>query len=160
MLSFHLRPGHRHGGRKSCADDDIAARDLAWYEGLAARRGQRDYAFPARPSATVCICSPSVRVPDRLLRCFVYLFPSHQTWYLVFVFVAFTYVKPVHPDPPDWTNYRAIELFGFLVLNIGLPVITDLAGWEMFSDGLLQSLSVRAAGFVIVPIGDMAPSVL
>jgi len=46
------------------------------------------------------------------------------------------------------------------VLNIGLPVITDLAGWEMFSDGLLQSLSVRAAGFVIVPIGDMAPSVL
>lgn len=55
---------------------------------------------------------------------------------------------------------RSIELFGFLVLNIDLPVISDLSGWEMFSDGLLQSLSVRASGFGIVPIANMAPSVL
>ena len=51
-------------------------------------------------------------------------------------------------------------MFGFLVLNIGLPVITDLSGWEMFSDGLLQSLSIRAAGFGVVPVANMAPSVL
>jgi hypothetical protein len=54
-----------------------------------------------------------------------------------------------------------IEMFGFLVLNIGLPVLTGLDnGWEMFSDGLLQSLSVRAAGFGISPIAGLAPSVL
>ncbi|CAD6578645.1 MAG: hypothetical protein TREMPRED_002239 [Tremellales sp. Tagirdzhanova-0007] len=81
---------------------------------------------------------------DHPRRCFLYLFPSHQTWYLVLTLVVFT----------------CVEMFGFLVLNIGLPVITDLSGWEMFSDGLLQSLSIRAAGFGVVPVANMAPSVL
>ncbi|WVR05584.1 hypothetical protein IAU60_002603 [Kwoniella sp. DSM 27419] len=81
---------------------------------------------------------------DHPRRCFLYLFPSHQTWYLVFILVAFI----------------AIELFSFLVLNIGLPVLDSLGGWQRFSDGLLQSLSVRASGFGIVAIGNMSPSVL
>lgn len=58
------------------------------------------------------------------------------------------------------TSSRVVELFSFLVLNIGLPVVDSLGGWERFSDGLLQSLSVRASGFAIVTISDMAPSVL
>lgn len=58
------------------------------------------------------------------------------------------------------TPSRVVELFSFLVLNIGLPVVDSLGGWERFSDGLLQSLSVRASGFAIVTISDMAPSVL
>lgn len=69
--------------------------------------------------------------------------------------------------PSHWTGLwlislsdRGVEMFGFLVLNIGLPVITDLPGWQMFSDGLLQSLSIRAAGFAVVPVATMAPSVL
>ncbi|KAK8865627.1 hypothetical protein IAR55_000772 [Kwoniella newhampshirensis] len=81
---------------------------------------------------------------DHPRRCFLYLFPSHQTWYLVLLLVAF----------------MAVELFSFLVLNIGLPVLDSLGGWERFSDGLLQSLSVRAAGFGIVSLANMAPSVL
>ncbi|WVF71000.1 hypothetical protein IAT40_005796 [Kwoniella sp. CBS 6097] len=81
---------------------------------------------------------------DHPRRCFLYLFPSHQTWYLVFILLAF----------------MAIELFGFLVLNIGLPVLDSLNGWQRFSDGMLQSLSVRASGFGIVSIANMAPSVL
>ncbi|OWZ63019.1 hypothetical protein AYX15_04941 [Cryptococcus neoformans] len=81
---------------------------------------------------------------DHPRRCFLYLFPSHQTWYLLFILLAFT----------------VVELFSFLVLNIGLPIVDSLGGWERFSDGLLQSLSVRASGFAIVTISDMAPSVL
>ncbi|KAL7423539.1 hypothetical protein Q5752_001119 [Cryptotrichosporon argae] len=79
---------------------------------------------------------------DHPRRCFLYLFPSHQTWYLLVAFVAF----------------MAVELFSFLVLNIGLPVLDELSGWERFSDGLLQSLSVRAAGFGIVTVADLAPA--
>ncbi|WVQ65241.1 uncharacterized protein L199_003414 [Kwoniella botswanensis] len=81
---------------------------------------------------------------DHPRRCFLYLFPSHQTWYLLFIVLTFI----------------IIELFAFLVLNIGLPVVENLSGFERFSDGLLQSLSVRASGFGIVAIGNMAPSVL
>lgn len=56
---------------------------------------------------------------------------------------------------------RAIEMFSFLVLDIGLPVLYDYTnGWELFSDALLQSLSVRASGFGIVSISSLAPSVL
>jgi hypothetical protein len=51
-------------------------------------------------------------------------------------------------------------MFGFLVLNIGLPVLDSLPGWQRVSDGLLQSLSVRASGFGIVAIPNLAPSVL
>lgn len=82
---------------------------------------------------------------DHPRRCFLYLFPSHQTWYLTLALLAFI----------------GIELFSFLVLNIGLPVVTDIPnGWQLFSDGLLQSLSVRAAGFGIVSVAELAPSVL
>ncbi|WWC60632.1 uncharacterized protein I303_103206 [Kwoniella dejecticola CBS 10117] len=81
---------------------------------------------------------------DRPRRCFLYLFPSHQTWYLLFVILAF----------------MVVELFGFLVLNIGLPILESIGGWQRFSDGFLQSLSVRASGFGIVAISNMAPSVL
>ncbi|WVQ96961.1 hypothetical protein IAU59_004070 [Kwoniella sp. CBS 9459] len=81
---------------------------------------------------------------DHPRRCFLYLFPSHQTWYLVFILLAFV----------------VIELFAFLVFNIGLPILDSLSGWQRFSDGMLQSLSVRASGFGIVPLANMAPSVL
>ncbi|WVQ85711.1 hypothetical protein IAT38_007877 [Cryptococcus sp. DSM 104549] len=81
---------------------------------------------------------------DHPRRCFLYLFPSHQTWYLLFILIAFTLV----------------ELVSFLVLNIGLPVYDSLKGWDRFSDGLLQSLSVRAAGFGILSVSSFAPSVL
>ena len=46
------------------------------------------------------------------------------------------------------------------MLNIGLPVLRNLDGLQVFADALLQSLSVRATGFGVVPIANMAPSVL
>nr|ODN93176.1 potassium ion transporter [Cryptococcus depauperatus CBS 7841] len=81
---------------------------------------------------------------DHPRRCFLYLFPSHQTWYLLFILLVFTFV----------------ELLAFLLLNIGLPVLENLNGWERFSDGLLQSLGVRAAGFGIIVVPNLAPAVL
>ncbi|WVQ71337.1 hypothetical protein IAR50_000865 [Cryptococcus sp. DSM 104548] len=81
---------------------------------------------------------------DHPRRCFLYLFPSHQTWYLLFILIAFTIA----------------ELLSFLLLNIGLPVLESLGGWERFSVGLYQSLSVRASGFGIVNVSSMAPAVL
>lgn len=39
-------------------------------------------------------------------------------------------------------------------------MIGDLSGFERFADALLQSLSVRAAGFGVVPLAGMAPAVL
>ncbi|WWC68336.1 uncharacterized protein I206_102261 [Kwoniella pini CBS 10737] len=81
---------------------------------------------------------------DHPRRCFLYLFPSHQTWYLLFVVLAF----------------MVVELLAFLVLNIGLPVLESIDRWQRFSDGFLQSLSVRASGLGIVALSNMAPSVL
>lgn len=55
----------------------------------------------------------------------------------------------------------AIELFSFLVLNIGLPVLDSItSGWQRLSEGVLQSLSVRASGFGIVAVPGLAPSTL
>ena len=57
--------------------------------------------------------------------------------------------------------FGAVELFAFFVLDIGLPVLNTLGdGWQQFSDGVLQSLSVRASGFGVVAIPNLAPSVL
>ena len=58
------------------------------------------------------------------------------------------------------SNVSGVEMFGFLVLNIGLPFLDNLSGFRLFADALLQSLSVRAAGFGVVSISTMAPSVL
>ena len=90
-------------------------------------------------------------------RCFLLLFPSHQTWYLVLVFVGLVYVCL------EFTLvliHSAFELFSILVLNLGLPVLKPYTGFQLFSDTLLQSLSVRAAGFGIISVPSMAPSVL
>jgi hypothetical protein len=58
-------------------------------------------------------------------------------------------------------RHRFVEIFSFLVLNIGLPVLSSIpSGWQMFSEALLQSLSVRASGFGIVSVPNLAPAVL
>ncbi|KAG9044583.1 low affinity potassium transporter [Tulasnella sp. UAMH 9824] len=68
---------------------------------------------------------------DHPRRCYLYMFPSHQTWFLVVVFFALTQVshpfvnakRQADPTPPD------------------------------------QSIAVRASGFAIVPLGAVAPAV-
>ncbi|KAH9911185.1 cation transport protein-domain-containing protein [Fomitopsis serialis] len=70
---------------------------------------------------------------DHPRRCFVYLFPSHQTCLT------------------DW--------FCFLVLDLGNPTITSIPVGVRVVIGTLQALAVRAAGFATVTLADLAPAV-
>ncbi|GAA5947131.1 hypothetical protein JCM3765_002171 [Sporobolomyces pararoseus] len=76
-------------------------------------------------------------------RCYIYLFPSHQTWFLVFALVCL--------NGFDWAS--------FMILDIGSPVVEAIPLGTRFIDGLLQSFAVRAAGFAILPLGQLAPAV-
>jgi len=80
---------------------------------------------------------------DHPRRCFIYLFPSTQTWFLVFVMFALTMF--------DWVS--------FLVLDIGNPVIEAIPVGTRIAGAFLQSAAVRAAGFAIVPLNSLAPAV-
>jgi Trk-type K+ transport system membrane component len=80
---------------------------------------------------------------DHPRRCFVYLFPSTQTWFLLFVVIVLTCI--------DWVS--------FLVLDLGTPVIMEIPKGTRVAAGLFQSIAVRAAGFAIVPMNDLAPAV-
>ncbi|GAA5992419.1 hypothetical protein JCM11641_002901 [Rhodosporidiobolus odoratus] len=79
---------------------------------------------------------------DHPRRCFIYLFPSHQTWFLVFTLVCLNGI--------DWAC--------FLVLDIGNPVIEAIPTGVRVIDGLFQAFAVRAAGFSIVPLASVAPA--
>ncbi|KPV78189.1 uncharacterized protein RHOBADRAFT_10478, partial [Rhodotorula graminis WP1] len=79
---------------------------------------------------------------DHPRRCFIYLFPSHQTWFLVFTLVCLNGI--------DWAC--------FLVLDIGNPVIEAIPVGTRVIDGLLQAFAVRAAGFSIVSLSSVAPA--
>ncbi|GAA5879171.1 hypothetical protein JCM8547_001603 [Rhodosporidiobolus lusitaniae] len=79
---------------------------------------------------------------DHPRRCFIYLFPSHQTWFLVFTLICLNGI--------DWAC--------FLVLDIGNPVIEAIPTGVRVIDGLFQAFAVRAAGFSIVPLASVAPA--
>jgi len=80
---------------------------------------------------------------DHPRRCFVYLFPSHQTWFLFSVVLGLVLT--------DW--------FFFLVLDIGTPVIEAIPLPRRVLLGLIQATAVRAAGFAAVPLAALAPGV-
>ncbi|KAJ3512053.1 hypothetical protein NLJ89_g3746 [Agrocybe chaxingu] len=79
---------------------------------------------------------------DHPRRCFLYLFPSHQTWFLVICLVSFS----------------AIEWVAFLVLNIGIPAYESIPTGPRIIAGLFQGLAARASGFAIVPLASFAPA--
>ncbi|KAI0757447.1 TrkH-domain-containing protein [Daedaleopsis nitida] len=79
---------------------------------------------------------------DHPRRCFLYLFPSHVTWYLAATLLFFTLV--------EWTC--------FIVLDIGLEVTESLSAGSRAVAGLFQSFAVRASGFPIVALSELAPS--
>ncbi|KAF5326139.1 hypothetical protein D9611_000830 [Ephemerocybe angulata] len=81
---------------------------------------------------------------DHPRRCYLYLFPSHQTWFLLLCLVGFSIV--------EWGS--------FLVLNIGIPAYESIPVGVRVLVGLFQGLAVRASGFAIVPLSSMAPSLL
>ncbi|KAJ7647734.1 cation transport protein-domain-containing protein [Roridomyces roridus] len=80
---------------------------------------------------------------DHPRRCFIYLFPSHQTWFLLTVVLTLNLT--------DW--------FFFMVLDIGNPAIDSIALHVRFIIGLLQAIAVRAAGFATVSLAALAPAV-
>jgi hypothetical protein len=52
-----------------------------------------------------------------------------------------------------------LGLVGFIVFDHGLPYYQSLgSGWQRFSDGLYQSVAVRASGFGIVSLSSLAPA--
>ncbi|ORX40999.1 cation transport protein-domain-containing protein [Kockovaella imperatae] len=80
---------------------------------------------------------------DHPRRCFIYLFPTTQTWVLACVVLSLTLT--------DWVS--------FLVLDIGTPAIEAIPVGTRIADAFLQSAAVRAAGFGIVPLSVLAPAV-
>ncbi|KAI0343670.1 hypothetical protein BDW22DRAFT_1356171 [Trametopsis cervina] len=80
---------------------------------------------------------------DHPRRCFIYLFPSHQTWFLLIIVVILNLT--------DW--------FFFLVLDIGNPAIQDIPAGVRVLIGLLQATAVRASGFGTVVLSALAPAV-
>ncbi|VDC02697.1 unnamed protein product [Peniophora sp. CBMAI 1063] len=80
---------------------------------------------------------------DHPRRCFIYLFPSHQTWFLFLVLVGLNLT--------DWVC--------FLVLDIGNEEIDKIPVGTRMADGMLQAFAVRAAGFATVTISGLAPAV-
>ncbi|PVG02545.1 TrkH-domain-containing protein [Serendipita vermifera] len=76
-------------------------------------------------------------------RCFIYLFPSHQTWFLLTMIVTLTLT--------DWLC--------FLILDIGNPVTEAVPLPHRVLIGLLQAAAVRAAGFSTISLSALAPAV-
>jgi Trk-type K+ transport system membrane component len=97
---------------------------------------------------------------DHPRRCFVYLFPSYQTWFLltVLVFMKYTTFTTVCERVLNW-YYSFTDWFCFMVLDIGNPDIDSIPLGTRFVAGLLQAIAVRAAGFGIVPLARIAPAV-
>uniref|UniRef100_A0A8H7Y882 Potassium transport protein n=1 Tax=Psilocybe cubensis TaxID=181762 RepID=A0A8H7Y882_PSICU len=80
---------------------------------------------------------------DHPRRCFIYLFPSHQTWFLLTIVLGLTSI--------DW--------FFFLILDLHNPAIDSIPVGVRVLAGVMQAAAVRAAGFAIVPLAALAPAV-
>ncbi|TDL24427.1 TrkH-domain-containing protein [Rickenella mellea] len=80
---------------------------------------------------------------DHPRRCFLYLFPSTQTWYLVAVLISLNGI--------DWIL--------FLLLDIGNPPIQSIPPGVRVVAGLFQAVAVRCGGFQVVSLGSLAPAV-
>ncbi|KAJ4339648.1 hypothetical protein N0V87_003089 [Didymella glomerata] len=77
-------------------------------------------------------------------RCFIYLFPSRQTWYLLAIQITI-----------DITAWLCFE-----VLNIGMPDIEALPTGARILDGLFQATGLRTSGAYIIAFSSLAPACL
>ncbi|KAF8704583.1 TrkH potassium transport family, partial [Rhizoctonia solani] len=75
-------------------------------------------------------------------RCFMYLFPSHQSWYLLFTLVVIFIL--------DWAAY--------LTFNIGMPGIEAIPPGPRVVGGFLQAVGQRAGGFTTINLQAIAPA--
>ncbi|ETW82203.1 potassium transporter [Heterobasidion irregulare TC 32-1] len=80
---------------------------------------------------------------DHPRRCFIYLFPSRQTWFLLIMLIFLNLT--------DW--------FLFLVLDIGNATVEAIPVGTRLIVAAVQAVAVRLAGFQSVPIAVLAPAV-
>ncbi|KZP01526.1 TrkH-domain-containing protein [Calocera viscosa TUFC12733] len=80
---------------------------------------------------------------DHPRRCFTYLFPARTTWLLALVLFIL--------NVWDWLSFE--------ICDIGNPAIDAIPVGTRIMDGLLQSIAVRTAGFNVVNIATLEPSV-
>ncbi|KAF2441182.1 potassium transport protein-like protein 1 [Karstenula rhodostoma CBS 690.94] len=77
-------------------------------------------------------------------RCFIYLFPSRQTWYLLAIQITI-----------DITAWLCFE-----ILNIGMPDVEALSTGTRILDGLFQATGLRTSGAYIITFSSLAPACL
>lgn len=77
-------------------------------------------------------------------RCFIYLFPSRQTWYLLAIQITI-----------DITAWLCFE-----ILNIGMPDVEALPTGTRILDGLFQATGLRTSGAYIITFSSLAPACL
>ncbi|KAF1364259.1 TrkH-domain-containing protein [Lizonia empirigonia] len=77
-------------------------------------------------------------------RCFIYLFPSRHTWYLLVIQVTI-----------DVTAWLCFE-----ILNIGMPDIEALSIGTRILDGLFQATGLRTSRAYTIAFSSLAPACL
>ncbi|KAL1619070.1 hypothetical protein SLS54_006922 [Diplodia seriata] len=77
-------------------------------------------------------------------RCFIYLFPARETWYLFAIQLAI--------DGAVWLLYE--------VLNLGLPAFDATPLGTRLLDGLFQATGLRNSGAYVVAVSSLAPALL
>ncbi|KAH3920480.1 hypothetical protein HBI56_070630 [Parastagonospora nodorum] len=77
-------------------------------------------------------------------RCFLYLFPSRETWYLLFIQISI-----------DITAWLCFE-----ILNIGIPDVESIPTGTRILDGLFQATGLRTSGAYIISFSSLAPACL
>ncbi|SCU99764.1 LAME_0G05336g1_1 [Lachancea meyersii CBS 8951] len=80
---------------------------------------------------------------DHPRRCFTLLFPSAPTWWLLFILVAL----------------NVVDLILFIVLDLNSQVVEGLSSGFKVLDGLFQAVSTRTAGFSVLNLSMLHPSV-
>jgi potassium uptake Trk family protein len=77
-------------------------------------------------------------------RCFIYLFPSKETWYLLAIQLVI-----------DLTMWIFFE-----ILNLGLPAVMAIPLNVRIYDGLFQATGLRTSGAYIINMSYLAPALL
>ena len=77
-------------------------------------------------------------------RCFIYLFPKKETWYLLAIQLTI--------DLTAWVL--------FVVVNIGMPQVMAIPTGTRVIDGLFQATGLRTSGAYIIAMSSLAPALL
>jgi len=96
---------------------------------------------------------------DHPRRCFIYLFPPHQTWFLLSMVILLKYDRPLPLNSLAEAVTSLTDWVFFIVLDIGNAALAEISPGIRVIIGFLQASAVRAAGFSTVPISALAPAV-